>query len=149
MIADLLRRLTAPDPEPLPYHDARLALAALMVRIARSDGEYAQVEQAQIDRVLAHRYALSEPDARALRAEAELLEVEAPDTVRFTRAIKDCVPYEDRVHVIEALWFIVLADGARDHEEDALMRMVAPMLGVNDRDSNLARKRVEDSHYGA
>lgn len=147
MIADLLRRLTAPDPEPLPYDDARIALAALLVRIARSDGDYATVEQAQIDRVLAHRYGLSDADTRALRLEAEALELQAPDTVRFTRAIKDSVPYEDRVHVIEALWFIVLADGTRDHAEDALLRMVAPMLGINDRDSNLARKRVEDAHY--
>jgi len=53
------------------------------------------------------------------------------------------VPYEDREGVLEALWEVVLADGARDHEEDALLRMVAPMLGVNDRDSNFARQRVE------
>ena len=148
MVLDLLRRLTAPDPEPLPYDDASVALAALLVRLARSDGDYAAIEKDQIDRVLAHRYELTEPDAQALRAEAEALEAEAPDTVRFTRAIKEAVPYEDRVHVIEALWFIVLADGERDTEEDALLRMIAPMLGVNDRDSNLARKRVEDTHYG-
>ena len=148
MLADLLRRLTATDPEPLPYDDARLALAAVLVRLARSDGDYAAIEQAQIERVLAHRYGLSDHDTRALRLEAEALELEAPDTVRFTRAIKDSVPYEDRVHVIEALWFIVLADGERDYEEDAMLRMIAPMLGVNDRDSNLARKRVEDAHYG-
>ncbi len=148
MVLDLLRRLTAPDPEPLPYDDARIALAALLVRLARSDGDYAAIEKAQIDRVLAHRYELTEPQAQALRTDAEALEAEAPDTVRFTRAIKEAVPYEARVHVIEALWFIVLADGERDHEEDALLRMIAPMLGINDRDSNLARKRVEDSHYG-
>lgn len=148
MVFDLLRRLTAPDPEPLPYDDARIALAALLVRIARSDGDYAGIEQAHIDRVLGHRYGLSDSDTRALRHAAEALEAEAPDTVRFTRAIKDSVPYEDRVHVIEALWFIVLADGQRDSQEDSLLRMIAPMLGVNDRDSNLARKRVEDTHYG-
>ncbi|MDG3040792.1 tellurite resistance TerB family protein [Roseicyclus marinus] len=149
MVFDLLRRLTAPNPEPLPYDDARLALAALLVRIARADGDYAGIEKTRIDRVLAHRYDLSDPDAQQLRAEAEALEAEAPDTVRFTRAIKDSVPYEDRLHVIEALWFIVLADGTRDSEEDSLLRMIAPMLGVNDRDSNLARKRVEASHPGA
>jgi uncharacterized tellurite resistance protein B-like protein len=148
MIADILRRLTAPDPQPLPYDDARLALAALLVRVARSDGDYAAVEKHQIDLVLAHRYDLSGDAAEALRHEAETLEREAPDTVRFTRAIKDCVPYEDRLHVIEALWFIVLADGERDYHENALLRMVAPMLGINDRDSNIARKRVEDTHYG-
>lgn len=143
MIQDLLRRLTAPEPEPLPYDDARIALAALLVRIARSDGDYAEVEIARIDRALASRYELSPFEVTKLRGEAEALEAEAPDTVRFTRAIKDAVPHEDRLRVIEALWEIVLADGERDHEEDALLRMVAPMLGVNDRDSNLARQAVQ------
>lgn len=143
MIGDLLRRLTAPEPEPLPYDDARLALAALLVRIARADGDYEGVEMARIDAVLARRYALSPFEAVKLRSEAEQLEAEAPDTVRFTRAIKDAVPYDDRLKVIESLWEVVLADGTRDHEEDAILRLVAPMLGVNDRDSNLARQRVE------
>ncbi len=143
MIGDLLRRLTAPEPEPLPYDDARVALAALLVRIARSDGDYAEVERERIDRILAARYDMSPFEVAKLRAEGEALEVDAPDTVRFTRAIKDCVPYDDRAAVIESLWEIVLADGERDHEEDALLRMVAPMLGINDRDSALARRRVE------
>ncbi len=143
MFADLLRRLTAPDPEALPEGDARLALAALLVRIARSDGDYAPAEIVRIDRILARRYALDADRVAALRAEAETLEAEAPDTVRFTRAIKDAVPYEDRVQVVEALWQVVLADGVRDDDEDALLRTVAPLLGVGDRDSNLARRRVD------
>jgi uncharacterized tellurite resistance protein B-like protein len=143
MINDLLRRLTAPEPEPLPYDDARLALAALLVRIARSDGDYEGIEIDRIDALLAARYGLSPFEAARLRTEAEALEAEAPDTVRFTRAIKEAVPYDDRVRVVEALWDIVLADGMRDHEEDAILRLVAPMLGVGDRDSNIARQRVE------
>ncbi|MEM6389088.1 MAG: TerB family tellurite resistance protein [Pseudomonadota bacterium] len=143
MFADLLRRLTAPEPEILPDPDARLALAALLVRIARADGAYDAEEIDQIDQVLAKRHGLDVSGAAELRAQAEALEAEAPDTVRFTRAIKDGVAYEDREAVIEALWDVVLADGVRDSEEDSLLRMVAPMLGVNDRDSNLARQRVE------
>ena len=45
--------------------------------------------------------------------------------MRFTRAIKEAVP-RGPPGVIEALWAVVLADGDRDDEEDALMRMVAP-----------------------
>ncbi|ABD54053.1 TerB family tellurite resistance protein [Jannaschia sp. CCS1] len=145
MISDLLARLTAPTPEPLAPADARLALAALLVRIARSDGDYAAVEIARIDALLADRYGLLPGQAKTLRAQAEGLETQAPDTVRFTRAIKDAVEYDDRLDVIEALWDVVLADGERDDVEDALMRMVAPMLGITDRDSNLARRRVEAS----
>jgi uncharacterized tellurite resistance protein B-like protein len=143
MFADLLRRLSDPEPEPLPDPDARLALTALLVRIARSDGHYAEEERQRIDRIAATRFGLSPFEAVALRRDAETLEGEAPDTVRFTRAIKDAVPYEDRAGVIEALWDVVLADGVRDHEEDALLRLAANLLGVNDRDSALARRRVE------
>ena len=143
MLTDLLRRLTAPEPEPILDTDARLALTALLVRIARADGDYAEEEKVRIDRTTAARYGLSLIEASHLRAEAEALELEAPDTVRFTRAIKEAVPYEERMGVIEALWSIVLADGKRDEEEDALLRMVAPMLGVTDQDSAMARRRVE------
>lgn len=143
MFADLLRRLTAPAPEPLPALESRQALAALLVRVARADGDYADAEIARIDRLLSTRYALSPFEATALRREAEGLEAEAPDTVRFTRAIKEAVPYEERAGVVEALWAVVLADGIRDEEEDGMIRLLANLLGINDRDSALARQRVE------
>ena len=104
------------------------------MRVARSDATYADAEMSRIDRILRTRYGLSPFEAAGLRSKAETLEAEAPDTVRFTRAIKDAVPYEDRQGVVEALWEVVLADGARDEDEDALLRLIANLLGVNDRD---------------
>jgi uncharacterized tellurite resistance protein B-like protein len=144
MFADLLKRLTQPEANrPLPDADARLALSALLVRIARADGDYAATEVHRIDRILMQRYGLAQHATIALRKEAEALESEAPDTVRFTRAIKDGVPYEERILVIEALWQVALADGGRDGAEDALVRMVSSMLGVSDQDSALARQRMQ------
>ena len=142
MFGDFIKRLTAPEPVPLVDHDARLALTALLVRVARADDVYDADERARIDAIAQGRYGLDAEEAQALRADAEQLESEAPDTVRFTRAIKDAVAYEDRLGVIEALWQVVLADGERAKEEDALMRLVANLLGVTDRDSALARQRV-------
>ena len=143
MFSDYLRRLTQPDPQPLDDGDARLALTALLVRVARSDGHYDDDERKRIDRIAAARYGLSQPDATALRAEAEELEQQAPDTVRFTRAIKDAVAYDHRIAVIEALWAVVLTDGVREAEEDSLLRLVCSLLGVSDVDSAMARQRVE------
>ncbi|MFP4327175.1 MAG: TerB family tellurite resistance protein [Paracoccaceae bacterium] len=143
MFADFLKRLTQPTPARLPDADARLALTALLVRVARSDGDYARDEIDLIDRIAARRFGLSPFEATRLRRDAETLESEAPDTVRFTRAIKESVPYDDRLGVIEALWQVVLADGHRDQGEDALLRLVSNLLGINDRDSALARQRVE------
>lgn len=145
MFAEFLSRLIDPDPDPLGDSEARLALAALLVRIARADGSYDSHEIARIDKILSSRFRLGQAEAASLRAEAEVFEAEAPDTVRFTRAIKDAVPYEDRKGVVEAMWSVVLADGARAVEEDAILRLTASLLGVNDRDSALARQKASDS----
>ncbi|MFT6075676.1 MAG: putative tellurite resistance protein B-like protein [Yoonia sp.] len=142
MFSDLIRRMTAPEPQTLPDPDARLALGAILVRLARTDGDYSADEVAQIDQLLMRRYAITQPEAEALRAQCEAFEAEAPDTVRFTRAIKDAVSYDDRVAVIEAMWAVVLADGVRDHEEDSMMRMTVSLLGVTDQDSHRARLKV-------
>ncbi|MEM6305088.1 MAG: TerB family tellurite resistance protein [Pseudomonadota bacterium] len=142
MFAEFLKKLTAPEPEQLDEPDARLALTALLVRIARSDNAYAPEEKELIDQITQTRYGLGAAEATALRADAEALEGEAPDTVRFTRAIKDAVAYDDRLKVVEALWKVVLADGKRTKEENALLRLVTNLLGISDKDSALARQRV-------
>jgi uncharacterized tellurite resistance protein B-like protein len=142
MIQSLLTRLLAPAPDRLPEPDARLALAALLVRVARADGSYDEAETDRIDRVLAERHRLSPFDAAGLRSEAEALEAAAPDTVRFTRAIKAATAPEDRMELMTALWSVALSDGARDAGEDQLLRMVANLLGLTDVDSALARQRA-------
>ncbi len=141
MFDEFLRRLTAPEPAPLTDSDARVALGALLVRIARADGDYALAERDRIAAVLSRRYQLADP--ADLLAQCETLESEAPDTVRFTRAIKAAVPYDDRVSVISAMWEVVLADGQREDEENSLMRLLASLLGVTDQDSNIARRKVQ------
>ena len=83
-----------------------------------------------------------------MRVSAEALEGDAPDTHRFTQAIKDTVPYEAREAVIEALWDVALADGTRDVEEDSEMRLLSNLLGVSDKDSALVRQRVEARRGG-
>lgn len=142
MFGTFLKSLLAPAPAPLTKEDAQLALCALLVRVARSDENYAPSEIAQIDKVMMTRYGFDSARAAQLRKSAETLEQEAPDTVRFTRALKDAVPYDDRIGVIEALWSIALADGARDADEDAVIRLVANLLGITDVESATARQRV-------
>lgn len=144
MIGDFFKRLMQPGQDELGEMDAQLALIALLVRLARADGYYAASEIIRIEKIAMSRFGIDHEAASDLRSEAEKVEAEAPDTVRFTRAIKDAVPYDQRVGVVEALWQVALADDERDQHEDALVRMVSSLLGVNDRDSALARQRVSN-----
>lgn len=142
MFDKLINSLFGSAPKDLPPEDARVALTALLVRIARSDGDYDEVEKDKIRQVVAERYAMPPELAQDLMYQAQELEAQAPDTVRFTEAIKDAVPYDERIEVVSAAWRVVLADGNRADEEDALMRLIAKFLGVSDRDSNIARQKA-------
>lgn len=143
MIDRFLALIAGDAPEAgLAPDDARLAIAAVLVGAAHADGDYDDAERARIDRVLARRFGLSPWEASALRADAEEAEGRSTGLVGFTRAIKRAVPHEERVGVIEAVWEIAYADGVRSHEEAALVRKLAGLLYVEDREAGLARQRV-------
>jgi uncharacterized tellurite resistance protein B-like protein len=142
MFDSIIRRLTQPKPDRLPKPDAQLALAALLVRVARADDHYTDHEAAHIDRALAGHFAVSPSAASALRTKAEVLETVAPDTVVFTRALKSAVMLEDRMGLVQAMWSVALADGLRDAHEERLLRLVANLLGLSDVQSALARQKA-------
>ncbi|RCW77996.1 TerB family tellurite resistance protein [Paracoccus lutimaris] len=145
MFRNLLSRLLDPaPPAALSAQDAEVAIAALLVRIARADDHYGDAEKLRIDQVLARRRGLDTAAAAERRAAAEMIEAEAPDTVRFTRTIKERIDLADRHDVLGAMWEVAYADGQRSADEEALVRLVAGLLGINDRDSGLARQRALD-----
>ncbi len=144
MLDRIMQLLSGAEPvEPEAFTDAaRVALGALLVEAAKADGVYLDTERVTIVQVLASRYELSATEAEALCTKAEEAQSEAVDLVRFTRAIKDAVPFEDRVGVVEALWQVIYSDDDRDHRESALVRKLAGLLYVPDREAGLARQRV-------
>ena len=100
------------------------------------------MEEAEILRVLRTGFDLSEKASKALLAEAETLAENAVDHHRFTQVVKT-LPHDQRVAIMSDLWRVVLADGVKDAHEDALIRRLAPLLGLSDRDRALARQAVE------
>lgn len=142
MLGSLLTRLLGPAPAPLAAQDAKLALTALLVRLARTDGFYALEEVEAIDAILMERYDLDAFGAADLRRQAEDIEQTAPDTVRFTRALKEATALEEREAFLQALWSVALADGNRDSGEDSQMRMITSLLGLSDVQSALARQKA-------
>lgn len=144
MLKSLIMKLSASAPDDTEGKDeaARIAITAILIEAAMADGVYAAEEQEQIGRILEQRFGLSGTETEALRARGQEAQSEATDIVRFTRAVKDAVPYEDRVGVIEAVWRVVYADGDRDHHESALVRKLCGLLYVPDREAGLARQRV-------
>ena len=118
------------------------AIAAILVRAAKTDNEYTESEKKLIDHLLANKLNISEADARLLRLQGQELEMEINDNVQLTRISKQDIPYEERHQLVEQLWSIILDDNNRTPEENKLMRVLTHLLGISDVNSAKARSKV-------
>ncbi|MEL6313989.1 MAG: TerB family tellurite resistance protein [Pseudomonadota bacterium] len=141
----LIHAFDAPKPEPLPEPDEKLALGALMVRVAMSDHQYELSEISKIDRLFGRLYGLKPIEAAKMRATSEKLEKQAPETDRFAVIIRETVSFEARVDALEALWEVVMADGDVAEEELRVIEAARNALGLSEADSERARQVAEAS----
>ena len=123
--------------------DERIAVTVLLIRIAKTDYDYANIEKTRISSILERRYLISKSESEKLIQKAEKIEDEASDNIKFTKTIKKFIPIENRHQIIELFWELVLADGVRDDDENGLLRILGSLLGVNDRDIALSRQKVQ------
>lgn len=144
----ILTALSAPRPAPLPEPDERLALGALMVRVAKSDHDYALAEIQRIDRLLAALNGIGPVAAARMRADCERLERAAPDTELFGHMIRDRVRIDARLAALEALWEVVLSDGDCAAEEIAVLDAAREAMGLSESDSAAARALAETRGQG-
>jgi len=144
-----LLRQPADAPRAKTGADERhLAAAALLVRAASIDTRFDAEERATIRRLLEQRLALSHAEADTLLGAAEAAAEASNQLLGFTRTIKDRFSYDERVALMEMLWSVVYADGHADEYERQLLRRIAGLIYVTDRDSGLARQRARRGAAG-
>lgn len=131
MFNTLITSLKSETPAPA---DLQLALAALMVRVAKADGIYVFEEIRQIDAILAKRFSFSPVDATKLRDRAQALEANAPDTVMFAATLKPSIPFAERSAIVAAMWDVMMADGRIAPSEATAFHDVARVLGIDTSD---------------
>ncbi len=144
-IQALFQSPTEETPEKA-FDDVKLAAAALLVCAATMDDVYGKDEQAKIREVLKSFLELSEEETEELIALAETEEQRAVGLHRWSQTLKDAYEVEERAKLIEQLWEIVYADGELHDYEASLLRRVAGLIYVPDREAGLARKRVLARH---
>ncbi len=122
--------------------ELHLAAAALLAEVALSDDSVDDSEHAAIVGLVGSRFGLSESQALELVAVGEQAAADATQLLRVTRVIKDNFSPAERVELIEMIWEVVYADGVLHDYEDSLLRRIAGLIYVSDRDRGEARKRA-------
>ena len=122
--------------------DAQVAAVALLIEAAVMDGDFDDNERHTIARLVAGRFGLDAAAVEDLIAAGEDAVERSHQLFAFTRVVKQGFDFDERIKMIEMLWEVAYADGALHDYEASLVRRVAGLIHVADRDSGSARKRV-------
>ena len=106
------------------------------------DSVFGADECGTIETLLAERYHLELQAVASLIEDAQRRVEHSAQYFPFTLEICTRFSREERIEVIEMLWTVAYADGVLDPEEDTLIRQIAGLIHVPDRERMLARQRV-------
>jgi uncharacterized tellurite resistance protein B-like protein len=118
------------------------AVAALLIEAARMDGTFDAAERTTIERLLRERFKLSAAEVQTLVAASEQAVARSTHLFPFTQNILKSLSREERAAILELMWKVAYADGVRDPHEDMLLRRVAGLVDVPDRDRGEARRNA-------
>lgn len=125
--------------------DVRLAACALLVELAKVDGEFSAVERARILEILQRHFGLTESGAEELVVAALVESRKSVDDFTFTRQVLRDYDLGQRMLLAELMWQVVLADGTIDSNESYLMRKLANLLQLEPAFLSEARRKTEQS----
>jgi uncharacterized tellurite resistance protein B-like protein len=110
--------------------DGRLAVAALLVHVARVDGRIVEAERARVTELLAARYGLDEVDAERLAARGGALSrgAQLADLVEAVGR----GPLEERRWLLAMAYKVAATDGAVEEFEEDLIWRAGRLLGFDD-----------------
>jgi uncharacterized tellurite resistance protein B-like protein len=117
-----------------PDERQQLALASLLVEMARADFDESSEEQEQIIGLLGRHFELTDEEAAALLVRAQSSLEGSVCLFDFTRALHESLDALQKTEVIRLLWEVAHADDRLDKYEDSLVRKVADLLYVSHSD---------------
>lgn len=113
-----------------PAHAERLAAAALLFEVSRSDHDVDEKEKERIEAIVRSSFSLSDEEAQSLMAMAGEEVRDASSLYGFTSLINDNWSIDQRVNLAELMWQVAFADGRLDDHEVHLMRKIEKLLHI-------------------
>ena len=116
-------------------------VCSLLVHAAKIDENYTEKEKKIILSALTQLYNKNEDELIKVLEQAEKLENQSNQILKFTKAVKD---YDKnfRLKVLEIMWKIIYSDGVSDIYESNLMRRLSSLLYISDRENGEIKKKM-------
>jgi uncharacterized tellurite resistance protein B-like protein len=111
-------------------HGVRVAVAALLIEMARADFVDDESERRLVTRLLKSHFALEKHEAERLVGVADARADEVVSLQEFTREIHETLTGTEKLRIMEMLFRVALADGRLDKHERHLLSKVAGLLYI-------------------
>jgi uncharacterized tellurite resistance protein B-like protein len=118
------------DDGPDGENSLRLAVALLLLDVARADMKDTPEERRVARQLLERFFPVSQDQAQALVETAQREAEQATSLYPFTSLINRECDLEERTRIVGMLWQVSCADGKIDAHEEHLVRKVADLLYV-------------------
>ncbi len=150
MMIDILKKLMAHPPEKAVSLDEelRFVAASLLFRAVYVDGVAHGEQVAMVRRIIDDEFGLDQGAAELLMRDAAAAAADASDLYGWTRRVNEHYSADEKDHLMERLWQVVLADDHIDDLESAMMRRIAGLIYVSDAASAAARHRAKTVIHG-
>ncbi|HVT35057.1 MAG TPA: TerB family tellurite resistance protein [Nevskiaceae bacterium] len=118
------------QPPSTQPHDEALAVAQLLLEIARADLATEPAELAAIRAHLQQAYALSDAQLDPLMAHAQRQVEQSVSMADSLKQVNAALDPPRKAQLMRALWQVAYADGRIDPHEEAMLRRLADLLYV-------------------
>ena len=119
-----------------------IKICALLIHTAKIDENYTNSEEEIIKKTLLE-LGSNENELDKIIKEAKIIEENSNQILDFTREVKNLAE-EDKIKIIEALWYIIYSNEDADIYETNLMRRLAGLLYIDSKTMGDIKNKIQN-----
>ncbi len=112
----------------------QVATAALLVEIAKADGDFSDDERMRIIDLMKTEFNLDDDYVNELLNLSEQKVKDSISVYEFTSVINESFNQQGKLDLIKNLWRIIYQDGKLDSHEDRLIKIIGSTLNLEHKD---------------
>jgi len=121
----------------------QVATAALLVEIAKADGDFSDDERKRIIDLMKKDFDLDDECVNDLLALSEQKVKDSVSIYEFSSVINESFTQQEKLDLIKNLWRIIYEDGKLDSHEDRLIKIIGSTLNLEHKDIIAAKLFVK------
>jgi len=121
----------------------QVATAALLVEIAKADGDFSDDERKRIIDLMKNDFDLDDECVNELLALSEQKVKDSVSIYEFSSVINESFTQQEKFELMKNLWRIIYEDGKLDSHEDRLIKIIGSTMNVEHKDIIAAKLFVK------